>query len=184
MNSCTHRDPRPIGLPVAGFAQERPRGVDCVSRMTLTGEAGNEDADDLVADELVDDRVLVDQEPRRRVIETVHEPAEVGRAHLPGKTGRTTNVGEQHADVDLRPAVVRLERAEAEPAVVRVLLPGLPVDETHEAPADPVVRRRAELAARRRRNVPEQAAHPLEPGVAALEHGAPVDAYLGGSRLL
>jgi hypothetical protein len=45
--------------------------------MLRGGHRGNEDADDLVTNELVDDAVVIDENVGCRVVETTHQTVEV-----------------------------------------------------------------------------------------------------------
>ena len=51
-------------------SRDRPRRVDAMR------EGRDEQPDDFVADELVDDGVVIDEDPRRRVVETIEQAAD------------------------------------------------------------------------------------------------------------
>ena len=75
---------RRTGQPVTGDFEQPLGSVDGVAGVLLAGVGRDEDTDDLVADELVDDRVEVDQHRERLVVETAHQGSELGRAHAFG----------------------------------------------------------------------------------------------------
>ena len=73
--------------------------------MLVVGERRDEDPDDLVADELVDDAVMSDEDARRDVIEAVEKGPECRRRDPLRQGRRAADIGEQEGRVDLRPAV-------------------------------------------------------------------------------
>ena len=152
------RDPRSRGSPVtSGFeqvARRLDRGV-CVVR---TGQRPEEQRDDRVAHEFVDHRVARHQHVCGHVIEAIEQTPEGVGTHGLGETRRPAHVGEQHAQLDLRAATSFLELLEAEPADARVLDPGSAVQQPRDRRAESSERGGAQLAARRARDHPEEAA--------------------------
>ena len=133
---------------MARRAQQCQRSLDRLSGVGLCRERGHEQGDDLVADELVDDCVVLDEHPRRDVIEAVQQAPKRAGADPLRDGGRAADVGEQEAGLDLGAALARLQDAEAERAVGRVLLPALPAQEVHQRAAQAAKWCRAHLAAR------------------------------------
>jgi len=74
--------------------------LEACERPAITGE---EEADDLVPDELVEERVVVEQDPRRDGVEALHQAREVHRAEVPRELAGATHVREQERRVDLGP---------------------------------------------------------------------------------
>ncbi len=62
--------------------------------MALAGEPGDEDTNDLVANKLVDDRIVLNQHVHCGVVETVHELANGGRTNALSKRRGATHVRE------------------------------------------------------------------------------------------
>ena len=73
------------GQAVTGDLQQPLGSVDGVAGVLLAGVGRDEDADHLVANEFVDDRVEVDQHRERLVVEAAHQGSELGRAHAFGE---------------------------------------------------------------------------------------------------
>src|SRR5437763_16440578 len=119
-------------MTMAGGFEECESRSDGVPGMQLARERGDEDRNDLVADELVDDAFVVDHDSRGRRVETVELAAKLGRADLLGKGCRAAHVREQEARLDLRAAVHRREQVEALAAITRVLGPTVTTHEVHE----------------------------------------------------
>jgi len=118
----------------------------------------DEQTDDLITDELLDDRVTLDQDPARLSVEAVHQSCEIDHRHLSGELARASDVGEQHRDLSLSATDllapwrarthlrVALEPLEAAPADLRLLLPRLEPVASQEQPARRAERSLAELA--------------------------------------
>jgi hypothetical protein len=111
-------------------------------------QGGNEDAHDLVADELVDDPVMRHQDPGGDLVEPLELATELGRADRFGHRRRPTDIGEEEACVELGTTVERLEDAEACPAVLGVLRPSVPTHEMHQERPRLAERSGTHLAAR------------------------------------
>jgi hypothetical protein len=127
--------------------------------MELARERRDEDPDDLVTDELVDDRVVLDEHMRARVGESTHECPHLGGSHALSERRRATHVGAEVAAVDLRSGGVLAQLLETRDAVVGVLWPGCPADPAHD-PADRTAERAVtELAARIARHPAERSSH-------------------------
>src|SRR5207244_9286779 len=95
--------------------QQVGRGQDGAASVLGAGDAGDEQRHDLVADELVDDGVVTDQDGRGRAIEVVHEVGEGASADALAQSAGVPHVGEEHGDVELQPSgrqVVAAARAE------------------------------------------------------------------------
>ena len=71
------RRPWRIGV-VAGGPHELAGGEDRIASVVAVGQGRDEDADDLIAGELVNDRVVVDQGCACGGIEPIHARAELG----------------------------------------------------------------------------------------------------------
>src|SRR5439155_25552367 len=104
MHACTERDPRPIRRPVAGDAEQLLGGFDRARGMFRAGQEGDEQTNDLVAHELLDDRVTLDQDAARLAVEAVHQPREVDHRHLPCELARPSDIREEHRDLNFAPA--------------------------------------------------------------------------------
>jgi hypothetical protein len=167
VDAGAEREPRTVGGAVARRAQQRDRGVHRAARVLLADEEGDEQADHLVADELLDDRVVLDEDVRRLAVETVHEARELDRRHRARDLARPSDVGEQHRDIDFPAADlavlgagahprVRLEPLEAPPADTRLLGPRREPVPPQEEPAGAAEGCLAELAPRARRDEPER----------------------------
>lgn len=92
--------------------------------MMFPGRPRDEGPDHLVAHELVDDGVVLDEDVCRDVMETVNELANGGRADALGQRGRATHVREQDGAFDLSiPRAVAFEALEAAGAVVKAFGP-------------------------------------------------------------
>ena len=89
-----------VGLPDPG--EQRPGCPDRRRRVTGSRDSAEEQADRLVADELVDDPVAAQDRPRRQPVEAVEERPELGRAQALADAGGASDVGEQQAHRDLR----------------------------------------------------------------------------------
>jgi hypothetical protein len=125
------------------LARERARCLDRAGSVTLTAQEREEHRDQLVADELVDEAVVVEDHRRGGVVEAVHELAEVGGRHPLGERRRAADVGEEHGDLDLGAAVIAGHEHEARPAPVRILLRRPLPDHSHQRRADTGERSRA-----------------------------------------
>ena len=120
---------------MASGAQQVAGRVDPLARVIPLGQRGDEDADDLIADELVDDRVVRDQGCGSGGIETIHVGTEVGHGHRLGQLCRTANVGEQQRAVDLGALPIPIQIVEALGAVLRVPGPWAVAHEPLDLPA-------------------------------------------------
>jgi hypothetical protein len=118
-------DTQPSGC---GRTQERLRGLDRQHGVLVLREGRDEQADDLVADELVDDRVMVHEDARGGFVEPVELAPKFGRAHSLRQRRRAPNIGEEEARLDLRPAAVRVEDVEAKGAIQRILRPWISME--------------------------------------------------------
>src|SRR6266511_5412159 len=153
-------NPGAFGGSVARGAEQLLGSLDRALGVLLTGHERDEQPHDLVAHELLDDGIALDQNLARHLVEVVHEPGEIECRHLPGELARAANVGEQHRQLDL-PATdlviwgrtgaglrVGHETPEAAPTDLRVLLPwGEPVPPEDQGAGSPEWRL-AELAPR------------------------------------
>ena len=164
----------PTRRPVAGLAEELARGVDGRRGVVEAAHPRDEQANHLVPDELVDDRLSVDEYAGGHLVEAVEQVREVARRHPLGDACRAAHVSEQHRQLDLRTAVVRVDVLVAAAAVAGVLLPGPEPDHSHRRAARPGERAEAHLAARRPRQASPEA--PLGPDslVGPVELPAPV----------
>ena len=111
--------PIPIATRVpsaSAVSRMRTRGVDRTSRMPLAREAGDEERDHLVSDELVDEPVPAVDHARRRPVEARDELRELLRREPLGETGRAADVGEEERELDLGAARMLLDRSEARAA--------------------------------------------------------------------
>ena len=70
--------PAPTGIHARRAGKQGATGLDRPAGMQLTGEDRDEQPDHLVADELVDDRVVVDQDIGGHREELVHLASEFG----------------------------------------------------------------------------------------------------------
>lgn len=165
MDPDADREPRPAGVVVARRAEDRRSGFHRSAHVLLTGPARGEQRHDLVADELVDEPVGLDDDPGRLAIEAVQERGERLGPDAFGHARRAADVGEHHRERDLRAAELTLEEREARRAVVRVLVPRRPTHQPHDRRADPTERGIALLAARRARDVAEDVPNPAEAAV-------------------
>jgi hypothetical protein len=85
---------------VAELQQARPR-LDRPADVVPAGEAGREDRRDLVADQLLDQGVGVDQDGGRGAVEAIDHGGEVPRRQALGERRRPAYVDEQHRHVGL-----------------------------------------------------------------------------------
>jgi hypothetical protein len=161
------------GLTAARCVDQRAGGGDGSTRVVRAGKRWNEDADRLVADEPVDDGIVLDEHPRRRIEEAIHDCVDLGRSHRFGHGRGPAHVREHQAAADLGTAVVIRELAEALAAKFRVLGPASFAQEAHQRPADAAERRSAELAARIGRQVAHQPATGPHLRLGAREDPAP-----------
>ena len=130
-----------------GRAQEGLGRFDGPPRVLLPGHGRNEQRHDFVAHELVDDRIALHEHCSGRLVEPRHQSTEGGRCD-PFRQGRgTPHVGEEQRALDLRAAVLLLEQAKADAAVLGVLGPSSPAHQAHQRPADAPEGRCAHLAA-------------------------------------
>ena len=88
---------RPHGgrLGVGGLVGQVEGRADTGSGVVWTADPAEEQADHLVADELVDDAVVVDDGPGREPVEAVEEGVELRWPHLLGQRRRAPYIGEQ-----------------------------------------------------------------------------------------
>jgi hypothetical protein len=98
----------PIGihgrLSVANRVQERERGLGCVAPILGAANSRDEERHHLVADQLVDDRVMLGKRFGRGMLEAVERGGKSLRAKLLAQRRGTSHVGEEHRDIHLRPA--------------------------------------------------------------------------------
>src|SRR4029453_14302537 len=147
-------------------------GPDGAPGVAGAGHEGEEQRHDLVPDELLDDRVGLDEDVLGHRVKAVHEPREVPGGHLSSQLARAADVREQHRELHLGavdlPVLLRdgahlrggLDALEAAAADLRVLLPGrVAVAAEHERPRA-AERCGAELAPGRRRDEAERALVP------------------------
>src|SRR4029079_4014698 len=100
----------------------------------------------LVTDELVDQRVVLDEHLARDGVEALHQPRELHRPELARELARAANVREQEGAVDLGAAHVHTREAiQASLTDVRVLLPRCEAVAAEEETADAAERGRADL---------------------------------------
>ena len=138
-------------------------GRDRLRGVVRSGEARDEQPDGLVADELVDHAVVVDDRLGGQPVERAQERGELGRPQPLAEAGRAADVREQQRDLDLGAADALLRQVlHAVLAQLRVALPRAEPGPEHQ-PADALERRVAQLAARRRRAGPERAPQPSIP---------------------
>ena len=166
-------DPRLLGASVSGHLEQPLRGFDRMASVLPTGVGRDEDADHLVADEFVDDRVEVDQRGKRLIVEAAHQGSELGRAHALGEGGRASDVREEQRAVDLSAAVVGQERSEAALAVLRVLRPASVAEIAEHPAAGRPERRGAHLAAWWAGNSSMSAAEANDAGIGAEQQATP-----------
>jgi hypothetical protein len=93
-------------------------------------------------------------------IEAIEKPVEVCGRHALGQGGRAADVGEEHRDIDLCPAVVAREEPVAPLAKVGVPVGSTLADEPHNRRPCPGEGCGTQLAARITRNVFEDASNP------------------------
>ena len=159
MPVCT---PPPTGIGPLADASDRAvasmmpaAAVDRFPGMVPTRVARDVQADGLVADELVDDAVRLDDGTCREPIERGEQRRERRRPEPLTEAGRASDVDEQHRDLDLGAADALLgEGLHAVLAQLRVALPR-PEPWLEQCATDAMERRVAELAARRGRQTPE-----------------------------
>src|SRR6266545_2623479 len=162
-------NPGAFGGSVARGAEQLLGCLDRELGVLPTGHERDEQPHDLVAHELLDDRIALDQNLARHLVEVVHEPGEIERRHLSGELARAANVGEQHRQLDL-PATdllvagrtgtgfrMGLEPPEAAPTDLGVLLPGGEPVPSEDQGARSTEWRLANLAPRAGRDEPERA---------------------------
>jgi hypothetical protein len=145
---------RRVWLPCA--RHELDRSVQPGTRVVLAADATEEQADDLVADHLVDQSVVAEDRLRSEAVEPSQVVAELGRRQSFPEGGRAADVGEQqrHRDLsaghahppELRDAVLADRGIAGEAAEAEV---------ADDSAADPTERCPAELAARVRRQMLE-----------------------------
>ena len=134
---------------------EPATAVDRLPGMVPTRVARDVQADGLVAHELVDDAVGLDDGICREPVERGQQRRERRRPEPLTEAGRAPDVDEQHRDLDLGAADALLgEGLHAVLAQLRVALPR-PEPWLEQRAADAMERRVAELAARWRRQPPE-----------------------------
>ena len=90
-------DPCPT---MPGLGEELTRGVDRRRGVVEPAHPRDEQAHDLVPDELVDDRLAVHEDAGGDLIEAVEQVREVARRHPLGHAGRAAHVSEQHRSRD------------------------------------------------------------------------------------
>jgi hypothetical protein len=97
----------PIGihgrLSVANRVQERERGLGCVAPILGAANSRDEERHHLVADQLVDDRVMMDKRFGRGMVEAVERGGKSLRAKLLAQRRGTSHFGEEHRDIHLPP---------------------------------------------------------------------------------
>src|SRR5439155_26631887 len=129
VHARTDRDPGPLRRAVARDTEQLLSGSDRARSVLGPGQERDEQSDDLVADELLDDRVTLDQDPARLAVEAIHQPREIDHRHLPSELARASDVGEQHRDLDLSPAyLLTVGSAGAHLGVVPEALEAAPTD--------------------------------------------------------
>ena len=102
MDADPERDPWSGRIGVAGLAQQTLGSLYGARGVQLAGEQRDEQADDLVADELVDQGVVFDEHLRPGLVEAVDQGAERRPGRSFGQFRRAPHVGEQHRELDLR----------------------------------------------------------------------------------
>ena len=99
---------------VGGAVGQVERGPDAGAGMVGAAHPTEEQADDLVTDELVDEPVVVDDGAGRELVEAVEESMELRGPHLLAQCRRAAHVREQERARDLdtgQPALGQLDRA-------------------------------------------------------------------------
>ncbi len=170
----SERNPRIVSRPVPRSLKEAPGRIDGPARVVRSGDPRNEQTDGLVANELVEERVVLDQHVRGRPVEPVHQVAELRGTHRAGQTARASDVGEHQGQLDLSAdAFMFPQLRHAEAADVRVLLPGREAEAPHDPSSRPTERRPALLAPRTRRDESEDRTG-IRAGMHARQEGAPL----------
>ena len=142
------------------------RGV----RVARSGDPSEEQPDDLVADQLVDEPVVAEDDLRAGAVEPVEEAAKLGWSHALGDPRRTADVGEEQADRDLRSCQPFLaEVLDAVRADRRIARIATEADASKHRAADTLEWGQAQLAARRGREVPDHISEASQAGVLAGE---------------
>ena len=148
--------------------------------MLAPGEAGDEERDGAVADELVDDAVQRIDDVCGQAVEARHQARELLGRHVLSERRRAADVGEKHRDLHLGSPRMLLDGADA-PLAETPIERRWPVrNGAHEKTAWPAERRVAELASRRRRQGAPHAPHAVQARVVASQHPFP---HLGRRRL-
>ena len=145
------RDPWALLGAVPSSFEERPSGLHGPAGVFVTGHERQEEAHDLVSHELVEQRLVSEQDLGGDGVEALHQMRELEVPHLSGEVARATYIGEQERDVDLGAHHVRgSEPDHASSTEVGVLVPGtvLGRDVAQDEPAGTAERDAAELASR------------------------------------
>jgi hypothetical protein len=87
-------DPRAVAGSLAGCLQQRHSSVNGLPCMIEARHAWNEQANHLVTDELVDDRLALDKHLGCRLVEAIEEIGEVSRRHSLSETRGAAHVRE------------------------------------------------------------------------------------------
>ena len=173
------RQPGTFGGAVAEAAHQRLRRLDRHAHEARPGEARHEKSHHLVADQLVDRRLVAHQRLGRHAVEPVERRRECGRTELLRERGRAAHVSEQDGGLDLRAAGRQLLAAERAQHGVLARRPEAhrTADMAAEA-AEGVV---ADLAARRAGQQMHQLPQALERRVPLHERRAPDFLLLAGA---
>ena len=148
MDAGADRNPRSAGVGVTRRDEKGAGGTHSLGRVAVAGEQRKEERHHLVADELVDATVMVEDDLGGDGIETVEDRVELRRRKPLSKGRGSTDVGEQHGELDLGAAMVTRQEREAGIAHVRTLVRLALSDHAHHRRADACEGCRAHLAAR------------------------------------
>jgi hypothetical protein len=148
VDSHAHVNPRPGVAAVTGRFEQVDPGLNRAAPVVGTGDALHEEGHHLVADQLVDHRVMAQKRARRGDIEPVERSGEIGGDTALAERDGTPNVGEKHGDVDLCPAYRQCIATTS--AQIRVLARRAEPDAGKQAADGAAERVVAQLASRRR----------------------------------
>ena len=145
---------------------ELDRRFDGSCFVSRPGDAPEEQPDDLVADKLVDEPIVAEDDLRANPVEDIEEASELGWSHTLGDPRRAANIGEQEADRDFRSRNPLLsEVLDAVRAHRRIARKATESDASKHRAPDALEWGQAQLAARRGRDIPDHISEASHAGV-------------------
>src|SRR4029079_107753 len=169
---------------VTDAGQQGLRALHRTCGVLFAGQQWHKQGNDLVANELVQEAVVVEHGLGRGIVEVTQQALVFARRHPLRHGGGAAHVSKQHRHGNLGAAVVLVDEREAGAAQVGVVLRRLLAEHPHERPPDAAERRRAQPAARVRRNMPIDGSVAALSRIAVREEVAPEVLVRTGRRLI